>query len=168
MYLNSIFIVLSFCVLYSSIYIYVMLWDGVNDSVSCVPNTLNVFCNPSPQCKCGTYLQFNTKCNDLVKPIFSNTDTTIIFLFREMSPLSIGNKFSSRIELEEIYPKIGFLCFYLTLAFDKFLDIQFIRRELQCKRICICLYGAHKFSRRLARHKRVLQVHLKFFFFSYV
>ena len=85
-----------------------------------------------------------------------------------MPPLHIGNKLSSHTDLEETYPKICFLCLYLTLAFDKFLDIQFLRRELQCMRLCICLYGAHKFSRRLARHKRVLQVHLKFFLLTLI
>ena len=90
---------------------------------------------------------------------FSTTDGHILFLFREKPPLTV-------FTVEPAYPKgseycsLVFLCFYLVLALDKFLDIHMLERHISCKRLISVLYGRRKTRRCVARlnymHRRYL------------
>ena len=94
----------------------------------------------------------------------SKTDSSTLFLFREKS-LFYRSIFSTK-DPELIQPKICFLCLYLILAVDKFLDMYFFQRELDRKRFHLGLYGVRRFSRRLVLYKKLQQVYLKLFLLS--
>ena len=75
----------------------VFLWDVnylVNVTDFCTPNTHNIFCNSSQQRPISKQKQFYTNILPFESkyvgwiPNYSNTDTTMIFLFREKPPFS--------------------------------------------------------------------------------
>ena len=99
----------------------------------------------------------------------SNTDCVTILLFREKT---YNYLFFSIRHPNSSCCRTSFLCLYLTLAVIRFRDIYLFKRELNvtlrlnikdlnAKRLPICLYGTRKFSRRLARYKRLQLAHLK-------
>ena len=92
---------------------------------------------------------------------YSSTDSTILFLFREV-PI-VQCLFFSLEKPDLFLSKICFLCLYLTLAVDKFLDIHLFQRELRSRRLLLCFYGIRRLSWCVARHKRLQRTHMKVF-----
>ena len=142
------------------------LVQGNFETYFCTPKTTNSFCNTSVT-RLFTKSESNTDILQLAVVDFcwighySSTDSTILFLFREV-PI-VQCLFFSLEKPDLFLPKICFLCLYLTLAVDKFLDIHLFQRELRSRRLLLCLYGIRRFSWCVARHKRLQRMHLKVF-----